>query len=86
MNYFKRRKGFQNIIVFAQYFCQERFFTCYFVKFLENTGNYYYKRKIMSFNPIKSGLTLRILSNPPVDKMDDIYLGVPTHELKSKSH
>lgn len=40
----------------------------------------------MSFNPIKSGLTLRILSNSPVDKMDDIYLGVPTHELKSKSH
>lgn len=38
----------------------------------------------MSFNPIKSGLTLRILSNPPVDKMDDIYLGVP--KLKSKSH
>ncbi len=39
----------------------------------------------MSFNPIKSGLTLRILSNPPVDKMDDIYFGVPIHELKSKS-
>lgn len=39
----------------------------------------------MSFNPIKSGLTLRILSNPPVDNMDDICFGVPIHELKSKS-